>query len=856
MAFDVIQTQRKRGIPSLFLFVRKGHPLYLLTIVIKHEIIKVTNRAKPETLKLDTENDMKRKQIEEKGDGLVGILKRAKESETKRFIKRSEKKVAQIEALSLKMSQLSDDVLAYQTIEFKKRLASGETLDDILIEAFAVCREASHRILGMKHYPVQLIGGMALHGGNIAEMRTGEGKTLVATLPAYLNALSGKGVHVVTVNDYLAQRDHNEMAPLYRFLGLTTGVIAGDMETDERRNQYGADITYITNTELGFDFLRDNMVMNKEERVQRDLPFCIIDEVDSVLLDDARTPLIISGGGENPSHLYKIVDIFVRTLKSGKDFMKKEDTKEIWLTDAGIDKAERFFRIQNFAANEAMNVRFHVEKALYCHEFLELDRDYIIRKGEVLIIDQGTGRVSDGRRFSNGLHQCLEAKAGVEVQKESKTLATITYQNFFLLYDKIAGMTGTAKTEEVEFLEIYDLDVYQIPTNRPSQRLDLDDQLYLTMEAKYTAIVRDIESCVKAGQPVLIGTSSIEKSEYLSAKLNEKGIEHVVLNAKNHAREAQIIADAGQKGAVTIATNMAGRGTDIKLGEGVRALGGLRIIGTERHENRRIDNQLRGRSGRQGDKGVSQFYLSFDDDLLRIFSPPSIKARLKKIVTDEFAPIENKFLLKSIQSSQQKLEGTHYDQRKETIKYDSVNNEHRTNLYSQRNELLEDGVEILPVLRRAADSWIETLTAEFFEPYRIQNNQQTFTESAKAFQKNLAENGVEVSLDALLSLNGEKVKKLIAWVKGQLQAQYNEREQLLADHTDLLRIQVLQTVDAAWTEHLEALNQLKEDVRFASYKQGNPLQEYQRMALTEYNEMTDRLSAQFAVLYLKSNPMN
>lgn len=786
----------------------------------------------------------------------MGILKRAKESETKRFLKQSDKKVAKIEALAVKMGQMSDDLLAHQTLELKKRLESGETLDDILVEAFAVCREASFRILGMKHYPVQLIGGMALHEGNIAEMRTGEGKTLVATLPAYLNALAGKGVHVVTVNDYLAQRDHDEMSPLYRFLGLTTGVIAGDMPPENRREQYASDITYITNTELGFDFLRDNMVSSKEERVQRDLPFCIIDEVDSVLLDDARTPLIISGGGENPSHWYQIVDTFVRTMKLGKHFKKEEETKQIWLTDEGIDKVERFFAIKNFAGNESLMLRFHVEKALYVHEFLEQDRDYIVRNGEVLIIDQGTGRVSDGRRFSNGLHQCLEAKAGVEVQKESKTLATITYQNFFLLYDKIAGMTGTAKTEEVEFREIYDLDVYQIPTNRPSQRIDLEDQLYLTAEAKYNAIVSDIESCVSTGQPVLIGTSSIEKSEYLSDQLTAKGISHVVLNAKNHAREAQIIADAGQRGAVTIATNMAGRGTDIKLGEGVRELGGLRIIGTERSENRRIDNQLRGRSGRQGDKGISQFYLSFDDDLLRIFSPPSIKARLKKLVLDEFAPVENKFLLKSIQSSQLKLEGTHYEQRKETIKYDSVNNEHRMKIYEQRNQLLEENVDMLEALRHASKEWVNTLVGQFFNAYRIQGSHESFVECAEAFQQNLAENGVEIHLDALLALYGKKVKHLQEWVQGQLVVPFKEREHLLADHQEFLQGQALHIVDNAWMEHLEALNQLKEDVRFASYKQGNPLQEYQKMALDEFNDMTDRIMGQFAVLFLKVSPMN
>ena len=789
----------------------------------------------------------------EKGDGLVGFLKRAKEMETKKFLKKADKKVEKVEALSDEMSGLTNEALAGKTEELKLRLSNGETLDDVLVEAFAVCREASSRVLGMKHYPVQLVGGMALHEGNIAEMRTGEGKTLVATLPAYLNALAGEGVHVVTVNDYLAQRDHDLMAPLYQFLGLTTGVIAGNMDTDRRRNQYEKDITYITNTELGFDFLRDNMVFDKGERVQRSLPFCIIDEVDSVLLDDARTPLIISGGGEEPSHLYRVVDVFVRTLKSDKDFKKDEESKQIWLTDSGIDKVERFFKIKNFAGADGMTIRFHVEKALYCHQFMELDRDYIIRDGEVLIIDQGTGRVSDGRRFSNGLHQCLEAKAGVEIKKESKTLATITYQNFFLLYEKISGMTGTAKTEELEFREIYNLDVYQIPTNRPSQRMDLDDQLYLTAEAKYNAIVSDIESCVVSGQPVLIGTSSIEKSEYLSNKLTQKGIAHVVLNAKNHAREAQIIADAGQRGAVTIATNMAGRGTDIKLGDGVKELGGLKIIGTERHENRRIDNQLRGRSGRQGDEGLSQFYISFDDDLLRIFSPPSIKARLKKLVQDENAPIENRMLLKSIQSSQEKLEGSHYDQRKETIKYDSVNNEQRVKVYEQRNALLEDDESVLPALKNATQVWVETVIDDNFEAYAMERDSESFLQGAELFHENLKTNGIELDLETIKGFDGQKIKFLKEWVKEQVAPLLNEREEALEEAWEGLRIQVLRGVDSAWMAHLETLTQLKEDVRFASYKQANPIQEYQQMSLTAFNQMTDDITSYMALLFLQAN---
>lgn len=781
----------------------------------------------------------------------MGILAKLKESETKGFLKRANKKVKQIEALSEEMSGLSDTALKGMTDTFKERVTAGETLDNLLVEAFAVCREASLRVLGMKHYPVQLIGGMALHEGNIAEMRTGEGKTLVATLPAYLNSLSGKGVHVVTVNDYLASRDHELMAPLYEFLGLTTGVIAGNLEGDERRKQYEADITYLTNTELGFDFLRDNMVTTIEERVQRGLPFCIIDEVDSVLLDDARTPLIISGGGDEPSHWYRVVDVFVRTLKAEKDFKKDEEQKAVWLTDSGIDKIERFFKLKNFAGEDGVTIRFHIEKSLYCHQFMELDRDYIIRNGEVLIIDQGTGRVSEGRRFSNGLHQCLEAKAGVEIQRENKTLATITYQNFFLLYEKISGMTGTAKTEEVEFREIYGLSVYVIPTNRPTQRLDLDDKLYLTMEAKFNAIVEDIQACVETGQPVLIGTSSIEKSEYLSNLLLKAGIQHVVLNAKNHAREADIIADAGQRGAVTIATNMAGRGTDIKLGEGVRELGGLKIIGTERHDNRRVDNQLRGRAGRQGDKGVSQFYISFDDDLLRIFAPPAIKQRLKQLVVDESAQIENRFLLKSIQSSQMKVEGAHYDQRKETIKYDNINNMQRLKLFKERNMLLEGDVPVLEALKNATKAWVDMMFDRSFESFYEIGDDATFLTSSEIFGEVLATNGLSIDIDSLKGLEGHKTKLVKEWVMNEVTPLLEERGEALSEHEDFMRVQVLQSVDNAWTDHLEALTQIREDVKFASYKQANPVQEYQQETLQAFNAMSEQIMGYMAVLFLQ-----
>lgn len=782
----------------------------------------------------------------------MGIMKLLKESETKRFLKKAQKKVEKIEKLAPEMKVLSDDALKAKTVEFKERVAKGETLDDLLVEAFAVCREASERVLGMRHYTVQLIGGYALHEGTIAEMRTGEGKTLVATLAAYLNALNGKGVHIVTVNDYLAQRDHDIMSPLYHFLGLSTGAVTGQLDPSERKEYYDADITYITNTELGFDFLRDNMVMDASERVQRELTFCIVDEVDSVLLDDARTPLIISGGGEEPTHYYKLVDVFVRTLKKDKDFLKDEEHKQVWLTDAGIDKTERFFRLENFTSDDGMNLRFHIEKALYAHKFMEIDRDYIIRDGEVLIVDQGTGRVSDGRRFSNGLHQALEAKEGVMIQRENKTLATITYQNFFLLYEKIAGMTGTAQTEEVEFREIYGLAVHAIPTNKPVQRQDFDDRLFLTAKAKFNAIVEDVKSCVEIGQPVLIGTSSIEKSELVSSLLSNENIQHVVLNAKNHAFEAQFVANAGQKGSVTIATNMAGRGTDIKLGEGVREIGGLKIIGTERHENRRVDNQLRGRSGRQGDPGASQFYLSFDDDLLRIFTSPAIKARLSMLVTDEDAEIENKFLLKTIQSSQKKLEGTHYDMRKETIKYDSINNFQRLKLYEQRNMLLENKIDVLDAVVNATEEWVLSMLFTSFEQFRLIGDDETFFTSTEAFVEAMGAMGLHIDVEAMKRLEGEKMSRVEAWVLEQLRPTLQAKKEALQEQKDWIRVQVLQVIDNAWTDHLEDLTQIKENVRFASYKQANPVQEYQRESLDAFNDLTNVITGYMATIFLQA----
>ena len=596
---------------------------------------------------------------------LKNLVEKIFGTHSQRELKRIEPIVAKIESYDEAMQKLTDDELKAKTGEFKERLAKGETLDDILPEAYAVCREASWRVLGMKHFRVQLVGGVILHNGRIAEMRTGEGKTLVATLPSYLNALTGKGVHVVTVNDYLAHRDAEEMGKLHNFLGLSVGCILSGMENDERREAYNCDITYGTNNEFGFDYLRDNMVLYAEQMVQRELNYALIDEVDSVLIDEARTPLIISGSGSKSTHLYKAADIFVRRLKKGQllgeesamaslmreeieeegDFIVNEKERNVTLTADGVRKAEQYFGVENLADPDNMEIQHHINIALKAHNLMHLEKDYIVdEKGEIVIVDEFTGRLMDGRRYSDGLHQAIEAKEGVEVKKESQTLATITFQNYFNKYNKKAGMTGTALTEEGEFRDIYGMDVIVIPTNRPIQRVDYPDMVFKTEDAKFAAVIEDIKEAHAKGQPVLVGTVTIDTSEHLSKLLKKEGIRHQVLNAKYHAKEAEIISEAGKKGAVTIATNMAGRGTDIKLEEGVQELGGLKIIGTERHESRRIDNQLRGRAGRQGDPGASRFYLALEDDLMRLFVPETTMKMFDALGLPDDEPIEHKIL--------------------------------------------------------------------------------------------------------------------------------------------------------------------------------------------------------------------
>ena len=618
----------------------------------------------------------------------MGMFKALFGTYSEREVKRIKPLVDKIESLDSAMGELSEEQLKAKTGEFRERYKNGESLDDLLPEAFAVVREASWRVLKMKHYREQLIGGIVLHQGRIAEMKTGEGKTLVATLPAYLNAISGEGVHVITVNDYLASRDREWMGQIYEYLGLTTGVVVHDLNNDQRREAYNADITYGTNNEFGFDYLRDNMVIYKEERVQRGLNFVIVDEVDSILIDEARTPLIISGAGEKSTEFYKVADYFVKTLIAEEDYTIDEKANAVMLTDKGIEKAEKAFKVENYADAENMQLQHYVTQALKANYFMKLDKDYMVKDGEVIIVDEFTGRLMEGRRYSDGLHQAIEAKEGVKIARESKTLATITFQNYFRMYNKLSGMTGTALTEENEFREIYGLDVIVIPTHRPIQRVDNHDIVYKTAKGKYNAIVEEIKKAHAKGQPVLVGTASIEKSEIISALLKKQGIKHKVLNAKYHEQEAEIIADAGEVNSVTIATNMAGRGTDIKLGEGALEAGGLKIIGTERHESRRIDNQLRGRSGRQGDIGESTFFISLEDDLMRIFMSEKTHAMVDKLGLEDDDAIESKIITRSIESAQKKVEGHNFDIRKNLLGYDDVMNMQREIIYKQRAQVL------------------------------------------------------------------------------------------------------------------------------------------------------------------------
>ena len=765
----------------------------------------------------------------------MGFLEKIFGSYSDREVKRLEKTANEIEALESKMQQLSDDELKAKTDEFKKRVAEGESLDNILPEAFAVCREASWRVLGMKHYRVQLIGGMVLHQGRIAEMRTGEGKTLVATLPLYLNALSGKGVHLITVNDYLAKRDQEWMGQLYSFLGLTSGCIVHGLTADQRREAYGSDITYGTNNEFGFDYLRDNMVIYKEERVQRGLNFAVVDEVDSILIDEARTPLIISGAGEKSTKFYSVADNFVKQLLAERDYTIDEKANAVMLTDEGVAKAERAFGIENYADASNLELQHYITQALKANYSMKRDKDYMVKDDQVVIVDEFTGRLMEGRRYSDGLHQAIEAKEGVKIERESKTLATITFQNYFRMYDKLSGMTGTALTEENEFREIYALDVIVVPTHRPIARIDNTDLIYKNTKGKYNAIVDEIIKAYEKGQPVLVGTVSIEKSEIISDLLKKRGVKHQVLNAKYHEQEAEIISHAGELGMVTIATNMAGRGTDIKLGEGVLEAGGLKIIGTERHESRRIDNQLRGRAGRQGDPGESTFFISLEDDLMRIFGSEKIQGLMEKLGLEDDEAIDHKMVTRALENAQKKVEGNNFDIRKNLIGYDDVMNMQREVVYKQRAEVLEGKdlkEQIEGMISEIVKSAVNSHLAGDEEDYESEINKLlTYLEDI------CLPHGVISSSD-MINLSNEEVIEKITNILMEI---YNGKELEFGEERlrEIERVVLLRVVDQKWMAHIDNMDHLKQGIGLRAYKQVDPIQAYQMEGSAMFEEMIE-----------------
>lgn len=751
----------------------------------------------------------------------------------------------QINPLEDGLKKLSDSSLANKTNEFKARLAKGEKLDDILPEAFAVVREASRRVLGMRHFDVQLIGGIVLHRGNIAEMCTGEGKTLVATAPVYLNALEGKGVHVITVNDYLAKRDSEWMGQVYKFLGLSVGLIVHDLDFQQRKIAYNSDITYGTNNEFGFDYLRDNMVTSLDQMVQRPLHYCLIDEVDSILIDEARTPLIISGPGQKSTDNYYVMAKLVPHLKKDEDYTIDEKQKTVAPTEAGVAKMEKMLHVENLYDAENLELNHLFVQALRAQTMMQRDKDYVVKDGEVVIVDEFTGRLMYGRRYSDGLHQAIEAKEGLEVQRESQTLATITFQNYFRMYDKLAGMTGTAKTEEQEFIKIYGLPVIQIPTNKPIQRKDLPDVVFKTKRGKYRAVVKEVQRRHATGQPMLIGTTSIEQSEELSHMLDAAKIPHSVLNAKYHEKEAAIVALAGQKGAVTIATNMAGRGTDIQLGEGVAELGGLAIIGTERHESRRIDNQLRGRAGRQGDPGSSQFFLSLEDDLLRIFGGDNIKKFMEKMGLDEDEPINSRMVSNAIQKAQKRVEARNFDIRKYVLEYDDVMNQQRKVVYEQRRRILE-GENMKDQVLRMVDTIIEKGMETYADP-KLYPEEWDFAGLLKYSEKYFLAPG-EIKLEDIEDMSREEVEDKL---KTCAHETYESREKSIgsAMMRELEKAVMLKVVDSKWMEHLDDMDMLKEGIGLRSYGQRNPIVEYKVEAYDIFEEMQQAMM-ETIVLYL------
>ena len=777
----------------------------------------------------------------------MGLFRKLIDSEYKE-LKKFESIAKEIDALSSEMESLSDEELKAKTEEFKHQLSEGTDLEELVVPAFAVVREAAFRVIGEKPYFVQIIGGLAIHYGNIAEMKTGEGKTLTETMPAYLNALTGKGVHIVTVNDFLAKRDSEWMGNVFRFLGLTVGLNMRELSPKEKQDAYNCDITYSTNNEIGFDYLRDNMVIRKEDRVQRPLNFCIVDEVDSILIDEARTPLIISGGKVNSANLYKDADRAVKKLTE-EDYTIDEKTKNVSLTEKGSEALEKHFNLDNLYDMDNSMLVHHINQALKANYGFKIDVDYVIEDDAIIIVDQFTGRLMHGRQFSDGLHQALEAKEGVTINEETKTMATITFQNLFRMYNKLAGMTGTAKTEEEEFRSIYNMYVIQIPTNKPVIREDLPDLVYATANGKYKAIVNKIKEIHETGQPILVGTISVEANEYLSSLLKKANLKHEVLNAKNHEREADIIAKAGEKGAITIATNMAGRGTDIKLGEGVKDLGGLCVIGTERHESRRIDNQLRGRSGRQGDPGMSQFYVSFDDDLMRRFGTEKIKQMLISVGFTDEQSIRSKTFTRSIETAQKKVEGNNYDMRKSLLDYDNVMNEQREIIYSRRNEILEQE-DIEERTKETFNSAIKYLVDNHIEPEGFITDDDK-SEIVEYINTNLVKKS-KIEVDELKDF--KKEDDITSYLVTKVVNDYNEKMNEVPDEIqhEFEKAIALRVIDNAWVDHIGAMEHLREGIGLRGYAQTNPLQAYTMEGYDLFDRLMQNIESNISIFLLKA----
>ncbi|HHO6604691.1 TPA: preprotein translocase subunit SecA [Staphylococcus aureus] len=781
----------------------------------------------------------------------MGFLSKILDGNNKE-IKQLGKLADKVIALEEKTAILTDEEIRNKTKQFQTELADidnvkkqNDYLDKILPEAYALVREGSKRVFNMTPYKVQIMGGIAIHKGDIAEMRTGEGKTLTATMPTYLNALAGRGVHVITVNEYLSSVQSEEMAELYNFLGLTVGLNLNSKTTEEKREAYAQDITYSTNNELGFDYLRDNMVNYSEDRVMRPLHFAIIDEVDSILIDEARTPLIISGEAEKSTSLYTQANVFAKMLKQDEDYKYDEKTKAVHLTEQGADKAERMFKVENLYDVQNVDVISHINTALRAHVTLQRDVDYMVVDGEVLIVDQFTGRTMPGRRFSEGLHQAIEAKEGVQIQNESKTMASITFQNYFRMYNKLAGMTGTAKTEEEEFRNIYNMTVTQIPTNKPVQRNDKSDLIYISQKGKFDAVVEDVVEKHKAGQPVLLGTVAVETSEYISNLLKKRGIRHDVLNAKNHEREAEIVAGAGQKGAVTIATNMAGRGTDIKLGEGVEELGGLAVIGTERHESRRIDDQLRGRSGRQGDKGDSRFYLSLQDELMIRFGSERLQKMMSRLGLDDSTPIESKMVSRAVESAQKRVEGNNFDARKRILEYDEVLRKQREIIYNERNSIIdeEDSSQVVDAmlrstLQRSINYYINTADDEpEYQPFIDYINDIFLQEG-------------DITEDDIKGKDAEDIFEVV-WAK--IETAYQSQKDILEEQmNEFERMILLRSIDSHWTDHIDTMDQLRQGIHLRSYAQQNPLRDYQNEGHELFDIMMQNIEEDTCKFILKS----